>query len=198
MIDPPAFMCGTAAWQVLNVDIERADPFLVGDFFQAFMGHLERSVIDEDVDAPEARHGLIDDLAALRLVGEVARQQQALASGLFDPTRGFLGVFMLVQVRDSHVRAFTGEGNRHGAADAAVGAGDQGDLVCQASGAFVALFAAVWIRLHFPLAAGHRLALFGKGWGWIIGHIVLHGEWLRWRVDCGVSSGVRLDFPASR
>ncbi len=146
------------------------------------VGHLERGIVDQHIDASEAGDGLIDHLAALGLVRQVARQQQTLAAGLLDPARGFPGVFVFVQVGNGHVRAFTGKRNRHGATNATVGTGDQGDLVRQPPGTGVTLFAAIGIRVHFPLGAGHRLALLRERWGRVVDHVVLQAR-------CGCDGG---------
>ena len=55
-------------------------------------------------------------------------------------------------------------------ADAAVGAGDQGNLAGQSPGTDIALLAAIGIGLHFALRTGNGLGLCGEGWFWIVGH----------------------------
>ncbi|MNY26613.1 hypothetical protein D3C86_1604720 [compost metagenome] len=155
-----------------DVDIEGHHPFVVGDVFEVFVGHLERGVVDQHIDPAEAFDRLVHQGLAVRFLRQVAGQQQALPAGLLDPARGFLRVFMFVEVGHHDIRAFTGEGNGDGATDAAVGAGDQGDLALQPARTFVTLLAAVRVGVHFLLGTGDRLALFGEGWFWI----VIHGE----------------------
>ncbi len=61
-----------------DVDIESLDPLFVGDFVQRFMRHLERSVVDQYIDATKLCNGLAHDVFALLLLRQVAWQQQAL------------------------------------------------------------------------------------------------------------------------
>lgn len=62
------------------------------------MGHLERSIVDQDVDAPERLHRVIHDGRTLRQVPQISRQQQALAPGRLDPARSLFCVLVFVQV----------------------------------------------------------------------------------------------------
>ena len=66
------------------------------------------------------------------------------------------------QYEHSDVGALAREGERDGAADARVGAGDQRDLVAQAAVADVRVLAVVGQRLHVGLAARRLLLLLGK------------------------------------
>jgi hypothetical protein len=154
MIELPAAMWGTAA-----LHIEGLHPLLVGDFFEGFVGHLERGVIHQHVDATEFFHRFVNDGQALGLLGQIARQQQALTARLLHPACSLLGVFMLIKVRNRHVGPFAGVGNRYRATNAAVAAGDQRDLVAHAARALVTGFAAVRSRLHLALIARHGLLL---------------------------------------
>ncbi|MOA23378.1 hypothetical protein D3C78_1439960 [compost metagenome] len=134
------------------------------------MGHLERGVVDQDVDAAETFDRLFHQCPAMHLVRQVPRQQQALAAGLFNPARGFLRILLLIQIRHGYVGTFTGKGDGHRPANAAVAPGDQGDLAIQATRTFVALLTAVWIGIHFALGAGDGLLLFGEGWFGVVVH----------------------------
>lgn len=96
-----------------------------------FVGHLERRVVDQHINPAEPFDRLVHQGLAVCFLRQVTGQQQALTAGLFDPTCGFLGVFMFVEVSNGNIGAFTGEGDRHGATDATVGTGDQGDLAFQ-------------------------------------------------------------------
>ena len=81
---------------------------------------------------------------------------------------------VLVQISDGHVGAFTGKGDGHGAPDAAVGPGDQRDLVGEPAGALVAFLAAIGVRIHFFLRTWHSLGLRGEGRARVVSHINLH------------------------
>jgi hypothetical protein len=115
--------------------------------------HLEGGVIHQHVDAAEFLHRALDDGAAVGRIGQVARHQDRLAAGFLDQALGFLRILVLVQVGDQDVRAFARERQGHGAADAAVGAGDQGRLAGQAAVADVAVFAVVGFRGEQGFAA---------------------------------------------
>ncbi|MNP38941.1 hypothetical protein D3C76_1324920 [compost metagenome] len=58
---------------------------------------------------------------------------------------------MFIQVGNGNVSALAGIGNRYGAADAAVGTGNQRDLAFEPVVAGVGLLATVRIRLHLAL-----------------------------------------------
>jgi hypothetical protein len=104
---------------------------------------------------------------AVRGFGEVAGDQDRGSSGVFDPFPGVFGVFVLVEVGDDHVRAFTGEGDRHRLADAAVATGHDRGLPGQAARSLVAGFAVIWCRAHLLLGAWRVLLLC-----WLVHRIV--------------------------
>ena len=72
------------------------------------------------------------------LVRDVAGNEHDPAAGLLDPARGLPRVVLLLgQVGDQDIGAFAGEGDGHGAADAAVAAGDDRGAALELAGAFV-------------------------------------------------------------
>ena len=75
---------------------------------------------------------------------------------MFHPLLCLDGVTLLLgQVADGDVGALTGEGNRDGAANAAVAAGDQRHTVGEPAEPLVGILAMVGARCHL---------LFGAGW----------------------------------
>ena len=87
----------------------------------------------QHVHRAEGLHARRDHRLVRRLVGGVGPQRERLAAGGLHLPRG-LGRRALVEVGGAHLRAFRREAERARAADAAAGAGDQGDLVVEPSG----------------------------------------------------------------
>ena len=82
---------------------------------------------------------------------QVSGQQQALTACGLNPARGFLRVFMLIQISDGDVGAFTGIGNRHCPPDAAVCSGDECNLAFEAIVAGIRLLTTIRVGLHLAL-----------------------------------------------
>src|SRR5205085_964298 len=81
------------------------------------------------------------------------------AAFLLHDAGSLLGVTLLVQVGDEHVRALARERQGDGPADAAVAPGDEGRLALQLPAAAVRLLAVVRPRPHLRLEAGRLLLL---------------------------------------
>lgn len=126
------------------------------------MGHLERRVIDQNVDTPELFDCLFDDVVAVLFLRQVPWQQQALSARCLNPARCFLRVFMLIEVGDGNVGSFAGVGDGYRPADTAVRSSDKCNFAFQSVLTGIRLLSAVWIRLHLPLRTGDVLRL-GKG-----------------------------------
>src|SRR5690606_35311653 len=89
-------------------------------------------VVDEDVEAAESADRPLDERAAMRLLSDVAGDEETGAAGiLLDEPLRFLGILMLVEIGDDDLRAFAREGDRDGAPDAAVAAGHERDLALE-------------------------------------------------------------------
>jgi len=96
---------------------------------------LGACVIDEDVEPAELFYGVVDDLLAEAFLADIALDEEAAAAVfLGDLLLYGLGVFAFVEVGDGYVGAFFSEEYGHGAADAAVAAGDDGYLVLEPVG----------------------------------------------------------------
>src|SRR5207249_9579709 len=90
MMTAPGFIQRSVADQVEHrLDVHREsppDPLRVDVLELLDLLALERGVVDENVDAPEFAGGGLDHAGALRLFGEVARDQDyAPARGLDHP-----------------------------------------------------------------------------------------------------------------
>ena len=97
-------------------------------------------VVDQDVDAAEARHRLLHRGGHAGLVADVALQRQRLAAGGLDLGRGAewivpgsLGLGSVVLASDHDVGAVARGALGDGQADAAAGAGDEEGLALQVS-----------------------------------------------------------------
>ena len=159
----------------MDVHVEGMHPFLVGNLVEAVAHLLEGGVVDQHVDAAKGFDGFLHHVQAGLAVDQVAGQQDGLAPGLGDQAGGLAGILVLVQVGDGNIGAFTGEGDGHGAADTAVGAGNQRRLALEATRAAIGVGAAVGQRIHARFGAGKGLGLgFQRGLG-----IVAHGDSLK-------------------
>jgi hypothetical protein len=92
-------------------------------------------------------------------IGDVAGDQHGLAAGVAHEAFRGARIVVLVQVRDQHVGAFARKGEGDGAADAAVGARDDGRLASEPAMADIARLAVVGLRVQCGFAAGRRLLL---------------------------------------
>ena len=102
-----------------------------------------RGVVDEDVEAAELRDGLADDSPAVLGIAQVAAHLNGLAAGGLDEPGRLCGVVVLLEIGDGDVRALAREGERDGAADAAVTAGHDGREVFELACASIALLTVV-------------------------------------------------------
>jgi hypothetical protein len=101
MIELPLGMEGSAAWQIRKMAVMLVSKVFThssSSISSRVVGHLERRVVDQDVDAPELADGLFDDVVAVLFLRQVSGQQQALTACRLNPARGFLRVFMLIQI----------------------------------------------------------------------------------------------------
>ncbi len=104
----------------------------------------------------------------------VAADEQATAALRLDQLLRLAGIPVLVQIDDGHVGPFAGKEDSHGAADAAIAAGDEGDLVLQLAAAAVLRGLILRLRRHLRFAAGlDFLGLGGNIFGG--GLFITHG-----------------------
>lgn len=97
-----------------EVDFEGAAPVRRGEVLGAPARH-DPDVVVEHVDVPEDAQGGLRDRGAVLLGGDVGAVGNCFASTVADQCGGLLGRF-LVPVDDQDVGAFSGVGQRHGAA----------------------------------------------------------------------------------
>src|SRR5438874_2104793 len=129
-------------------------------------------IIDEYVDSAQfGQGGLNNDAAVVRLL-YIASNKHGLPARVLHKPLGLLGVFMLIQIGNEHVRALARIRDGDRAADSAVRARDDRLLVGEATRAAVRFFAMIGQRLHRVRFAGHWLLLLWKrGLG-----VLIHGD----------------------
>ena len=121
-------------------------------------------VVHQNVELSVLRCRLLDRLPAERLVADVPGDEQASPPFLLAFALRFLGVAVFVQVDDGDIRAFTGEGDGDGAADAAVATSDKRDPAGEFAGAAVRVVLELRTRPHLRFDAGLMvLGLRGQG-----------------------------------
>ena len=162
------------AEDVIDVGLEGPVELLVGDLEDVDLALLIGGIVHQQVQAAELLDGPAHDVFAGLLGTDVSRQGDGLAAGFLDQLDHFLSVgFFGRVVVDGHIRPFPGKGDGHGAADAAVAAGDEGLAPGQATRAVIAGLAMVRTRLHL---AGERrpfLALLPERLAGVFGARVL-------------------------
>ena len=99
---------------------ECAFPLAGGQLEKILHRLLGGSVVDQDVQAAQVMHGLVDGPLAVGFLGQVAADGHAPVPGLLDQAGGVLCVLVLLlgQVGDGHVGAFLGERDGDRPADA--------------------------------------------------------------------------------
>ncbi len=89
-------------------------------------------VVDEDVATAELGVGRVDHVLYLVGLGDVGLEDDAFAAGGLDLVECVLRAFGMAHVIDDDVRAFGGEADGDGLADAGRGSGDEGYFACEA------------------------------------------------------------------
>ena len=124
---------------------------------------LAPCVAHQDIEAREPAHGSRDHLFTDRLIAYVAGQCDAFASRFANQPYHLLSIrFLIGEVTDGNVRAFTGKGDCGGAAHSRIAAGDERFPPRQPPGSLVAALAMVGLRIHFGRESRPRLILIGK------------------------------------
>ena len=123
-------------------------------------------VVDQDVEPAELLDRLLDAALAERLVADIARDLDARRGPRSRPARSVSSASLCsFEIDDRDVSALARHGDRDGAADAAVAAGDQRDLALKPART-VRLRKILRQRMHFVFAAGlPGLSLRGLGHG---------------------------------
>src|SRR2546421_571554 len=121
-------------------------PLLDGDLHEraAFEVAVERRVVHEGVDAPEAREGLGGQPLRVGLARDIAGHGERLPAARLDLRAHGLAV---EDVGGDDARARGGEAQRVGAADAAAGARDDDDAIGQTHGDLLPALGAAALRL---------------------------------------------------
>ena len=114
-----------------DVGLERPPQLVLVDVGDVLVGMLLAGIVDEDVEPAELLDRLPDGPFAELLVADVAGDRDRSAAFLLDDLLRLLRIVMLAQIKDCDVGAFAREQRGDGAADSAVGAGDQRDLALE-------------------------------------------------------------------
>ena len=112
----------------LDVDRLHAVPLGLGQFMGGLVGAGDAGVVDQHVHGAEMRGGRVDRRVHRGLVGDV---DVPVAGGKSAPQQFVCQccTFAVEHVQQRHARAFLGQPQRAGTADAECGAGDDADLV---------------------------------------------------------------------
>jgi hypothetical protein len=144
-----------------QADREDPVPQLLVDVGQGGVGLFHAGVVEGHVEASEGMHGGVEGCLDRVAGGDIADHGERPAAGGLDQSRGLLDR-VLLDVGDRHGGAFTSERHGGGAADAAAGAGDEGDLVGEACGGAVLL---ARIGGCSGCVGAHGNAFLGRGSG---------------------------------
>ena len=132
------------------------------DFGDAFLRMLLGGVVDQNVDSTQLPFRLRNRRAAKTFIPDVPGNQNAAPSLRFHEPLGFPGVLVFLEVNYGNIRPFLRVEHRHGPADPAVAAGNQGNSVPQLSRPNVIARAGFRLWPHLVLAA--RLAPLMLWW----------------------------------
>ena len=102
--------------------------------FQKCLASTAVGVVDQNVDAAEARQELAEHFFDLGGGGNIALEKFGFAALLANQLQGFIGVGIGGQIVDAHIAASFGQGQGDAAADAALAAGDKGFFAEQGMG----------------------------------------------------------------
>jgi len=159
-------------WLTMDVGVKRLDPLILRNVQNGVLHHLERVVVDEDVDGTHLLQGEIHRLLAGVRRSQVRLVHVNLAAAVLDHLLCLVGVALLLgEVCDGDFGSLHCVENGDTTTDARVAAGDQGFAAFKLAGGLVGLHAAIvgrdlvyfGERIHARFQAGMVLAL-GR-WG---------------------------------
>ena len=107
-----------------DVGVIDSAPFFEAEFVYRF-SDVDAGVVDENVDAAEAREDAVAKFGDGGFVGDVGLEAGGLGTGGFDEL-GNIGHGGFVAGGEGDVDAFSGEGEGHGFTEAAAASGDDG------------------------------------------------------------------------
>lgn len=94
----------------MNVGIKRLDPLLLRDVQNGILHHLERMVVEQDIDRAHILQRLVDSLLASIRSPQICDVKVDLAATLFNHLLGRVRVFLLLlEVCDHDFCALHGE-----------------------------------------------------------------------------------------
>src|SRR5688500_4464286 len=132
-----------------DIGLERPAELFLADIANILIGMLFARIVHQYVEPPQFLHRFVDSRLAEAPAAKVAGDRDGPAPFAFYDTAGFACVGMFAQVKYGDVRAFARKQGSDGAADAAIAAGDDGDLVLQTPRSRIARMP---VRFRFQLA----------------------------------------------
>jgi hypothetical protein len=155
----------------MDVCVKRLDPLVLRNVQNGVLHHLERMIVDKNINSAHLLQRRLDRLLARLRRPQVRLEQVDLAATVLDHLLGLVGIRLLLgEVCDEDFGALHGVEYGDRAADARVAAGDQGFAALELAGGFVGLHAAV---------VGRDLVYFGEGVhaGFQAGVVLGLGSW---------------------
>jgi len=146
----------------VHIRVHRQIQVLLGEFFQACRVHLERRIVDEDVELAEGFQRAADRVFAELRIAHVAFDQDALAAFALDVLLRLLRVVLFAQIHDRDLRAFACKQHGDGTADTRIAAGDQRDLVLELVAASVGAGEEARRGFQLMFETGLALMLLGQ------------------------------------
>src|SRR6202021_2275134 len=147
----------------MDIGPESLLPFLMRYVADVLERGMVRRVIDENIDPAEMVDRLLDDLAAVLGVFQIAGHQHSLAAFLLDEFLDLIRLFGLVEKGDQNIASLARIRDRDCPAYAAVSAGDDGFHSLELARALVRSIAMIGSGLHRIRRSRHRL-LLGREW----------------------------------
>jgi hypothetical protein len=133
---------------------KRSLQLFLADLPDGILRVLFGRVVHENVELAEFLYSLVDRSSTKVRLAYVATNQQAFATLFFDLTPSFIRVLVFFEVNDCNVGAFLGERDGNRAANPAVAASNDRDLLPQLPAAAMFFVLGPGPRLHLVFAAG--------------------------------------------
>jgi hypothetical protein len=147
----------------IEVGFHRAIKVERSELTNRFSRLLSAGIDHENIEASEMRRGIGDELPTPGFVGDIAGQADRNSSLRFDQVEHLDGIrFLLWQIGDRNVNAFPREGDRRGAAYAAIAASDKCFATYELTRTLVACLAMVR-GVIFEAGPGAVCGCLGKG-----------------------------------
>jgi hypothetical protein len=106
-------------WLTVDVSVKRLDPLLLRNIQNGVLHHLERMVVEQNINLAHSLQRRVDSLLASVRGPQIRHVQVDFPAALLDHLLSEIGIFLLrLKVCDEDFGAFHGEEHGGGAADA--------------------------------------------------------------------------------